>query len=161
MPDGSPKKIKSAPKQWFVLAGICVVVAAGVFGVWPSGDSSAEPSRVRINNTAVQVELADTPRERIQGLSGRQSLADNHGMLFIFPEPGTPNFHMKDMQFCIDIIWLDQHRTVVDITSTICPDTYPNTYSPQQPAQYVLEVPAGFSSGQNISVGDSARFDIE
>lgn len=161
MPAENPKKIKSVLNIRLVFVAIGVAAVGSVIGVWLLHTSSSEPSRVTINGATVRVEVADTPRERTQGLSGRESLSRDHGMLFVFDEPGTPGFHMKDMHFSIDIIWLDRNRNVVDVTRSIAPDTYPKTFSSRKPMQYALEVPAGFSEKHAVTRNDTASFDLQ
>ncbi|MDO8492658.1 MAG: DUF192 domain-containing protein [bacterium] len=112
-----------------------------------------------INDTAIVVEIANNPEKRILGLSGRESLPQNAGMLFAFAEPSFPEFWMKDMKFSIDIIWMDQKYTVVEITKNISPETFPNTFSPKEKSKYVVEVNTGFIDKYKINVGDKAAFE--
>ena len=63
---------------------------------------------------------------------------------------------MKEMNFPLDIIWLDSEQKIIDIRSNLQPDSYPKTFSPNQPAQYVLEVPAGFAQNHNLNLGQKA-----
>lgn len=108
---------------------------------------------VSIASTTVAVEIADSHKERMQGLSGKLSLPLGTGMLFIFEEEGEWGIWMKDMQFSIDIIWADAEGRIVTIAHGVSPATYPNAFYPSSPAQYVLEVPAGFAAQQGIAEG--------
>lgn len=107
-----------------------------------------------INEVSIPVDVANTDPERTQGLSGKSALDEKAGLLFVFEQPDTYGFWMKDMQFPIDIIWIDETWVVVDITENISPDTFPRVFKPQTPIKYVLEVNAGFATKNNISVGD-------
>ena len=78
-------------------------------------------------------------------------------MLFVFTEDGKYAFWMKDMQFSIDIIWLAADGTVVYIVPNLSPATYPQTYTPDTPARFVLEVPAGFVAAHSVRIGDKAQ----
>jgi hypothetical protein len=127
--------------------------------------SRGEFKSVQIAGQNVKVDLALTEAEQAQGLSGRQSLAPNTGMLFVFAEPGKYLFWMKDMNFPIDMIWLapqgggaDSKAKVIYIKKNASPKLYPETYGPSVDAKYVLEVPAGFSDENNLQVGDGAEF---
>lgn len=118
---------------------------------------SAEGSYVIIDNTAVQIELADTPQETQKGLSGQMTLDQDSGMLFIFPKPDYYRFWMPDMNFPLDIIWINGGK-VVDIhenVSNIFDPANPKIYSPKVPARYVLEVNAGFVKRTGIKEADS------
>lgn len=109
---------------------------------------------IQIGDTTVKVEIADTEAKREKGLSQRESLAKNEGMLFVFEEPRQYGFWMKDMSFAIDIIWIDNNKRVVEITSYVAPDTFPKTFYPKEAIQYVLETQAGFAEQNNIQPGD-------
>ena len=117
-------------------------------------------SQVTIRGVHIAVELADTPMEREQGLSARQDLAEGQGMLFVFDTPGRYGFWMKDMNFPIDIIWIDEDRKVVYIKENANPESYPNSFVSTEDAKYVLEVPARFSEKNNIKVGDVIKLEI-
>lgn len=110
---------------------------------------------VQIADNTIDVEIAKTPRDWEKGLSGREHLYDNHGMLFVFPYEHTPEFWMKDMNFDIDIIWI-KIGTIVDITKNVkrSEGSELPTYSPSSPVDTVLEVPAGYSDENNLQVGD-------
>ena len=112
------------------------------------------PTKVTIGTTVVSVELADTPALRAQGLSGRASLNEGEGMLFIFEEEGSWGFWMKDMLFPIDIVWAASDGRVISIAHDVSPSTYPQGFYPREPrALYVLELPAGFAKRHNIVEG--------
>ena len=98
-------------------------------------------------------ELADTPAERELGLSGRMSLADDTGLLFVFPQADIQSFWMKDMYMAIDILWLADDGTVVGIEKGVTPETFPETFHPPVPVRYVLEVAAGVAEKQGWDVG--------
>jgi uncharacterized membrane protein (UPF0127 family) len=65
---------------------------------------------------------------------------------------------MKDMLIPIDIVWIDESKKIVDISSNIEVNTFPNTFSPKEPARYVLEVPKGFIQKNEIKRGDRLEF---
>lgn len=111
---------------------------------------------VRIHDTDIKVDVVETPEERNKGLSGRESLANGEGMLFVFEKMDTYSFWMPDMHFAIDIIWLDENMKVMHIQENATPESYPTNFTPPVPAKYVLEVPAYFSKEKGIVVGDQA-----
>lgn len=113
---------------------------------------------VKIAGQDVKVELAITSAEKEKGLSARQGLDENEGMLFVFDKPGEYAFWMKDMNFAIDIVWLDASNQVVHIEKNATPESYPNTFNPGVDAKYVLEVISGFSEKNNLKEGDSVIF---
>lgn len=142
---------------FLVLVGIAIALIAA-FSVLPRAPHAPLPQNepvVRIGDVVIPVEIANSPDEWNRGLSGRQSLAEERGMLFIFPQPGTYAFWMPDMHFAIDIIWIGQDRRIVDISANVAPESYPERFMPSSPVQYVLEVNAGFAARNNIRIGDT------
>lgn len=117
-----------------------------------------EAVTIFINDQKFEAEIADTDEKRTLGLSGREDLPKDSGLLFIFPNPDYHPFWMKDMNFPIDILWIDENWTIVNITENVQPESYPQTFQPQIPAKYVLEINAGLSRELNIKRGDKIRF---
>src|SRR3989344_341508 len=100
---------------------------------------------VALNETKIKVDLATTEAEQVKGLSGRESLNEKEGMLFIFDRPGKHYFWMKDMNFPIDMIWIDEDLEIIYIKKDAKPDDFLQTFGPDEDTKYVLEVVAGFS----------------
>ena len=137
-----------------------VIVVAVSMAIWnPSSQTSLLISSVEIEGVSVNVELAQTNTERWKGLSGRSTLAEDSGMLFVFKTDGQHGFWMKDMFFPIDIIWINKDEVVVHVETAVAPESYPNVYEPILESRYVLEVNAGFSDEHMISVGDEVSFE--
>ncbi len=113
---------------------------------------------ITIGSKALSVAYADTEIKREQGLSGTQSLGDNQGMLFFFDTSVMPGFWMKDMNYPLDIIWINKDKKIVSVSENLDPKTYPQTFSPSEPIQYVLEVQSGFYKTNSLKVGDSLSF---
>ncbi|MFA5999964.1 MAG: DUF192 domain-containing protein [Candidatus Paceibacterota bacterium] len=115
-------------------------------------------SYLKIAGETILVGVSVTPEELARGLSGRDSLEKNQGMLFVFDQPAERSFWMKDMNFPIDIIWLGMDKKVTHIEKDVQPESYPATFSGGSDALYVLEVNAGFSDKHNLRVGDQVFF---
>ena len=118
---------------------------------------SAEYSLV-IGGEKVRVTIADSDATRAQGLSGKEGLAEDEGMLFVFPQDGVHGFWMKDMLFSIDILWMSSGKEIVHVEENVSPDTFPTSFGPKIATRYVLELPAGFVKAHNVAVGDVASF---
>lgn len=117
------------------------------------------PGEIKIGNTKIQVEIADTKDKRSQGLGGKESLASSSGMLFIFPKADKYSFWMKGLKFPLDLIWI-RNDVVVDIIKNAKPpqpnqkdETLP-IYLPREPVDMVLEVNGGFVDSHSIQIGD-------
>ena len=106
------------------------------------------------------VEIATTPSDQEKGLSERDSMAPDHGMLFVFNSEGMWGFWMKGMRFSLDIIWFDSQRRAVFMEQDLPPCSLENCpiYTPPMNTLFVLEVNAGFVSARNIAIGDTFSY---
>ena len=114
------------------------------------------------NGNVVAVEIADTFKQRSKGLSGRDNLNADSAMLFVFNEESYYSFWMPDMNFPIDIVWLDSEYRVVDVAKNIkpMPELARNdlpTYINKEPAMYVIEFNAGFFDLNNLALGQKIK----
>ncbi len=118
-------------------------------------------SIVEINGREIQVEIADTPESQYNGLSNRESLPADYGMLFIFGDKRKRTFVMREMNFPLDIVWIDGN-TIIGISKNLPPEgeRYKNSYKSPGPADYVLEVNAGFADKNNIKIGNNVNFSL-
>jgi len=117
---------------------------------------------IKIADKILKVDIALTPEAQQRGLSGREKLKEDEGMLFIFDHMDKYSFWMKDMNFPLDIIWIAgedlRDLRVVYIKKDAKPESYPETFSPAKNAKYVLEVNALFSEKNNLKEGDKVEF---
>jgi uncharacterized membrane protein (UPF0127 family) len=112
-----------------------------------------------------------------QGLSGRSSLKPFDGMLFVLPETQIATFWMKDMQFPLDMVWLDEQGVVVGVTAQVtpdcdtslltdtnkhadCPDEALRQYHSPSAVRYVLELPAGKAAEYHLQVGSKMQMSV-
>jgi hypothetical protein len=103
----------------------------------------------------MRLEVADTDASRMHGLSGRESLEPNAGMLFVFGHRGIYPFWMKGMKFPLDIVWIDDGK-VVDVETLEPPSPYlniPPNHIPRGMADLVLEVNAGKAAELGLAKG--------
>lgn len=112
---------------------------------------------IKVNNLDLQVEVADTPEARTQGLSGRAELAEGKGMLFDFTGEinNKPGFWMKSMLISIDIIWIKDGIVLgiePDVPTQPTNQNLPSYYPPSE-ITHVLEVPAGWAKKNNVTAG--------
>jgi len=113
---------------------------------------------LEIEGVKIKAEIAQSPEERKQGLSERENIEQNSGMFFVFENEGHHGIWMKDMNFPIDIIWIDESLNIVHIAESVSPETFPEVFSPPIPARYVLEVNAGLALENKFGVGSKVFF---
>lgn len=110
--------------------------------------------------------IASDQASRTQGLSGVSSLPEQNGMLFIFQDNQPNNgFWMKDMQFPIDIIWLDETGAIVSIEANASPESYlqspPQVFYPNEISRFVIELNAGQAQELGLTIGSEIDFPEE
>lgn len=143
-------------KQLFWL--FLLLVATISFAAWLRGGqrqlgipdfSAAGTETMKIGDKSISVEIADSPEEHEKGLSDRENLARDRGLLFVMPKDGGAIFVMRRMKFPIDIIWINDNK-VIGFTENLLPPTEATSddkliqYSSPAPVDYVLEVNSGF-----------------
>jgi hypothetical protein len=154
-----------------ILATVAFIVLIGLFTtgklkINPSQQKAVAEKTATIENKAITLEISDSDEARGRGLSGRTSLGENSGMLFVFSEKDfIPTFWMKDMLIPIDIIWINDNK-IVGIEENVqppAPDTPDNKlviYKPRQAVDLVLEVNANFTKENEIKEGSEISFNF-
>ena len=136
-------------KHLMILATLGLVVCAG--------GQAARDKFIKVylpDGFAVTTELAVTDDERQQGLMYREKIDENQGMLFVFDGEDIHSFWMKNMNFPIDILWLDAQKRVVHLEREVPPcaaDPCPS-YVPRAAARFVLELQSGASAKHGLEL---------
>jgi len=130
----------------------------------PAEDQSAAPlpalQRVCIRGTCFDAELAVTEEERARGLMDRAALPRDRGMLFVFPVEALHRFWMKNTRIELDIIFIGADRRIVGIARRAqpCRRDPCETYGPEAPAGYALEIAGGLAAAHGFAAGDLVEF---
>lgn len=103
--------------------------------------------------TRIAIEIADDERARTQGLMGRKVIQRNHGMLFVFPDEEERSFWMVNTPLPLDIIYVNALKKIVKVQANTTPFSDASIPS-EKPAQYTIEVNAGFCNQYGIQEGD-------
>ena len=134
---------------------------------------------VRIGGVIIETEVVENLEDQIKGLSGRKSLGEDKGMLFVYDEVGIHTFWMEDMKFPLDIVFIkDECHTndanlmqitriceceVVDFVENLVAPKFgeePASYTSKEEANYVLEVNAGFVAEHGIKIGNKVDISL-
>lgn len=140
-----------------IILALLMVGMAAFYTLWPQLRPHVT---VHIGDGVFNTQVAKTPSEREKGLSGTRNLRTDQAMLIVFDYDDKWSIWMKDMNYPIDIVWLDKDKKVVYIVKNAPPESYPDErFTPKQEARYVLELPAGTTSKKAIKIGTEAKFD--
>lgn len=117
-------------------------------------------AELKINGTTLKVEIADSVSKRAKGLAGKESLASDEGMLFIFDNEGSHPFWMKGLKFPLDFIWIKNNKVVEVMSNIPAPKTGQKDedlpiYQSKEAVDKVLEVNGGTADRLQIKVGDT------
>lgn len=133
------------------MRNVCLALAALI-----CTSCMAQEPHVVLKGKRFTVELSETQQEQALGLMFREEMAENHGMLFVFPAEGMRSFWMKNTRIPLDIFYFDADLSLVSVSENTkpcktqrCP-SYPST----GPAKYVLELNAGKASELGVQPGD-------
>jgi uncharacterized protein len=142
-----------------------VMAAALVSACGLSTGASAGPAVIPVklpSGKVLQSEVMVSDVDRQMGLMFRASLPQDHGMVFVFEQPGLYGFWMKNCKFPIDMVWLDGNRKVVEIADSVPPckkDPCPS-YGGMQRSVYVVEMNAGQARREKVALGSAIDFKL-
>ncbi|MDH3204015.1 MAG: DUF192 domain-containing protein [Nitrosopumilus sp.] len=138
---------------------VVTVIGVAVFGASVISDSadyeivgvneqSFYSNTIKIDDTLVDVQIADTDVKRTRGLMFEEQMPYDQGMLFVYEKSGNYSFWMYNVEFPLDIVWFDDKGNTVHIEQNVPPCTtepeYCKVYDPGAEALYVFEATAGF-----------------
>jgi uncharacterized protein len=152
-------KTVSAHKALFVSSLVLLVTSALVGLALSSLGRHQDGSTVlHAGNQNYELRVVTTIAAQQQGLGDTVVLPPNEGMLFAFGNQDIRCFWMKGMHFPLDIVWLDAQKRVTYIQSDAQPDSYPHSFCPSEPAQYVIELNAGQVRHTGMRIGQTLTF---
>jgi len=108
--------------------------------------------KLRIGNSSLFAEVADNPQTSATGLMFRDSLPEDHGMLFVFEKPKTASFWMKNTKIPLSIAYIDSAGRILQIESMKPLDETPIESTSNEVA-FALEVNEGWFKRNEVSPG--------
>jgi uncharacterized membrane protein (UPF0127 family) len=118
---------------------------------------------VELNGQRFTVELAETRDKQALGLMFRDSLPQDHGMLFIFPGESGRSFWMKNTRIPLDILYFNSKLELVSMAQNARPCRTRNCpgYPSEGPAKYVLELNSGMAAELGVKAGDVLELHLD
>lgn len=149
--------MKFAPASLFALASAIVVTLLSGCSE-NEGQPGDGPLQISLGDKTLTMELAITRSEQRKGLMGREGIADDHGMLFIYQEPQRMSYWMKNVDFPIDIGFFTADGVLREVYPMYANDTK-SRQSIGDDMLYALETRHRWYSDNNIRPG--AQLDLE
>lgn len=144
------------------LAALALTLAACSRSSDPVRDFSAREVTMP-DGKIVTAEVMSDSIDMQRGMMFRDSVAPDHGMLFIHPSPGRYKYWMYQVKIPLDIVWMDVNRRVVEISANTPPcqsksaRTCPN-YGGNADSMYVLELGGGRAAAYGVQSGSVISF---
>lgn len=161
---------------WRIIAGVVIMAGAIGAGLALKGcddTAAAGVEVVEIEGEKFFLELAADNATRTLGLGGREFIAEDGGMLFVFPEPRRLNFVMRDCFVDIDVIFLDQLGNVTAVhhmpveepqrenESEWEYETRLERYPSRMAAQFAIELRGGKAAELGVEAGEKIELDLK
>ena len=126
------------------------------------GKEKRDLSVLRVGEQSLGVEIADSAEEWSQGLSGREQLSGDEGMLFVFDDQVRRSFWMRQMRFSLDMMFIRDGRINEIVRNVPAPsgsqDGTEIRVQSQESADWVLEVNSGWAQEHGVEVGDEVTY---
>jgi len=149
---------KKNSKKTFLIIGLVIAlvvfIVIGISLIQKNKTVLPKDMGIQIKGNNYYLEIARTDQEQKVGLSNRDTLCSNCGMLFIFDKEDEHSLWMKDTYIPLDMIWLNAQHKIVKIITAIDTDSEV-IYTNQNPAKYVIELPANEVFKLNLQIGDT------
>lgn len=145
---------------------IIVLLLISVFLIFKLflGNKNLNSTQIKIKDKTYNLEIAKTVLQKANGLSKREKICENCGVIFIFNNDNIQPFWMKDTLIPLDMIWINSQGIVVSL-QTAQPE--PNTpftklkiYKNDKPAKYVIEINANDAQKLNLNIGDKINLTL-
>lgn len=137
---------------------ILIFLGLAVIGFIVSANLNSAPT-AKIKGETFKLLVAKSEEDKQVGLSKYHELPQDTAMIFLFDKPNFYSFWMKNMNFPIDILYVNGDR-VVTIYKNQKPqkDGNPPVLIPKEEANRVLEINAGLSDKYKFQEGDRVEF---
>jgi uncharacterized membrane protein (UPF0127 family) len=114
--------------------------------------------QLKVGEKVFLINTVSTAALKSLGLSYTKKICDNCGMLFVFEEADYHSFWMKDMNYDLDIVFIDQDKNISEVFKNVKKENFPEKIQNKNIAQYVLEINSGAFDKYDLNIGDKLEF---
>ena len=133
---------------------IVVFILPGMLNIdWLAAEQAVfKTAQLSIKGQVYHLEIAQTVRQRQQGLMHRNYLSRESAMLFVYPTPGDHRIWMKNTLIPLMVVWFDDEQTVIHMQQLQpCETISCPVYGAEKPSRYIIEFDAGF---RGLAIGE-------
>lgn len=145
-------------KKNIIFLAIVAVIIIGIIWYIFTFVYSVYGNRIQemvVGGKVFRAEIVSSAEKMEKGLGGRSGLCNSCAMLFQFSNSGKYSFWMKDMQFPLDILWINNGK-IVHIEKKVS-ENFTGILSSPEKADRVLEINVGLADSYGIKIGDMVR----
>ncbi len=129
-----------------------LLIAASLLALSVPGQAQSFPvMELSMGIHRIEAEVAHTQENRMQGLMFRQTMGDNHGMLFVFTEAQRHCMWMRNTLLPLSVAFLDDQGRIINVED-MQPKTE-NNHCAAKPARYALEMNLGWFKRKGLAAG--------
>lgn len=143
-----------------IISGVILLIGS-TFLLFVLPGLAKPQTRIFLGDGVFFADVASNQTAREIGLSNKHSMKPDQALLMAFPTEDRWGIWMKDMNFPIDIVWLNKDKKVVYMVMNAPPDDQVTVYKPNKLAKYVIELPGGTVVNKAINANNTAIFDLE
>lgn len=136
---------------WRLLAAWALTLL--VVNAWaqPRPQLNLPRTQLQAGMHVLDVQLAQTPEQRQIGLMWRKEMPQHEGMLFVFEQPATQCFWMRNTLIPLSAAFIADDGTIVNLA-----DMKPqsdDSHCSEKPVRYVLEMNLGWFAKRQLKAG--------
>lgn len=137
---------------------LAILIVIGLLVIWYYRKNPLS-AKLEIGEHRYTVEVAVTNAEKAKGLSFRDNMPADHGMIFLYDHNDFYAFWMNGMRFPLDFVWIEGN-IIVDITQNVQAQSgvHIPIVKPKKQVDKILELNAGIVERDGIKIGDSVKF---
>ncbi|PZM87077.1 MAG: hypothetical protein DLD55_03265 [candidate division SR1 bacterium] len=158
-PTEKKQLFQSLIRRAMILIGIKIlIISFFFFHFLEKSKLSPQKPQMCYQERCFDLEIADTPAKRELGLMFRESLPETSGMLFVFESAGIHSFWMRNTLIPLDILWLDEENSVIDLISAPpCKEMPCPSYLPSAEATQAIELNSGTAAKLGLQIGEKVE----
>jgi len=148
-------KLKDKILTSIIFVSVVFIFIQKIFFGSPVSVDNERTTEITVNGTKILVEIVETVDEKYRGLSFRESLSENEGMLFLHENMGMHEYVMRNMKFDLDFIFI-RDEEIVDIAKNVSKD-YRGVAKGATMYNKVLEMTAGWVNENDVKLGGEIK----
>ena len=151
----APRLFSSLARRRAVVVGAALLCAATLGAAQDGPQLNLKRVELTAGMHRIDAQVAQSPQERQIGLMNREKMPQHEGMLFVFEQPATQCFWMKNTPLPLTAAFVADDGTIVNLADMQPHNT--DSHCSSQPVRYVLEMNQGWFAQKKLKAGVKLR----